>query len=256
MPPFENILLAQIEHHRTEVFYNLDPVRYPSSFVRKLPGSVKTLCWRAAPSGNADLAASTRYWQFSLDPGILAQQRVPGRIVLPRDRPADGRVWTWRQADRCAFRWRLFAISFRARRILEHVAQLADTFNIVYHLDTSRLTTLAESFVGRLLPLQKHRRPSAIARIAKGPVFGRELYDLIGRSKIVLNGAIDMAGRDRGNMRCFEAFGCGGLLLSDEGNYPEGMRNEETMMTYEDETSCLKQIKLMREGLGQLPSDR
>ena len=54
----ENILLAQIEQHRTEVFYNLDPVRYPSAFVRRLPGCVrKTLCWRAAPSGNADLTA-------------------------------------------------------------------------------------------------------------------------------------------------------------------------------------------------------
>ena len=51
-------LLAQIEHHRTEIFYNLDPVRYPSAFVGKLPGCVrKTFCWRAAPSGNADLTA-------------------------------------------------------------------------------------------------------------------------------------------------------------------------------------------------------
>src|SRR5437879_1760292 len=57
-PSLERILLAQIESHRTEVFYNLDPVRYPSSFVRKLPGCVRTtLCWRAAPSGNADLTA-------------------------------------------------------------------------------------------------------------------------------------------------------------------------------------------------------
>ena len=57
-PTLEAILLAQIEHHRTEVFYNLDPVRYPSAFVRKLPGCVrKTFCWRAAPSGNADLTA-------------------------------------------------------------------------------------------------------------------------------------------------------------------------------------------------------
>jgi spore maturation protein CgeB len=74
-------------------------------------------------------------------------------------------------------------------------------------------------------------------------VFGRELYDLIGRSKIVLNGAIDMAGSDRGNMRCFEATGCGALLLSDVGDYPEGMRNEETMLTYDGEASCLAQIR-------------
>ena len=57
-PSLEDILLAQIEHHRTEVFYNLDPVRYPSIFIRRLPGCVrKTFCWRAAPSGNANLTA-------------------------------------------------------------------------------------------------------------------------------------------------------------------------------------------------------
>jgi len=54
----EDILLAQIEHHRTEVFYNLDPIRYSSSFVRRLPGCVRrAVCWRAAPSGGADLSA-------------------------------------------------------------------------------------------------------------------------------------------------------------------------------------------------------
>ena len=69
-----------------------------------------------------------------------------------------------------------------------------------------------------------HRRPDAIAEIAKPPVFGRQLYELIGSSKIVLNGAIDMAGTDRGNMRCFEAMGCGALLVSDAGGYPDGMQ--------------------------------
>ena len=92
----------------------------------------------------------------------------------------------------------------------------------MYCLDASRLTRLAESPLGRLLPLRKHRRPDAIAKIAKAPVFGRELYELIGTSKIVLNGAIDMAGQDRGNMRCFEAMGCGALLVSDDGHYPRG----------------------------------
>lgn len=53
----EEILLAQIEAHRTEVFYNLDPMRYPSSFVRRLPSCVKrSVCWRAAPSPGADFS--------------------------------------------------------------------------------------------------------------------------------------------------------------------------------------------------------
>src|SRR4051812_13981725 len=54
-PTPEAILLAQIEHHRSEILYNTDPVRFPSSFVRKLPGCVrKAVCWRAVPSENAD----------------------------------------------------------------------------------------------------------------------------------------------------------------------------------------------------------
>src|SRR5262249_4417888 len=54
----EDILLAQIEHHRTEVFYNLDPIRFASAFIRRLPGCVhKSIGWRAAPSGGADLTA-------------------------------------------------------------------------------------------------------------------------------------------------------------------------------------------------------
>jgi hypothetical protein len=120
----------------------------------------------------------------------------------------------------------------RRAEVLEKVASLAATRRVIYCLDASRLTRLAESLLGRLLPLGRYRRPDAIAKIANPPVFGRKLYDLIGRSKIVLNGAIDMAGEDRGNMRCFEAMGCGALLLSDAGNYPRGMTAGLTMQTY------------------------
>jgi spore maturation protein CgeB len=48
----------------------------------------------------------------------------------------------------------------------------------------------------------------------------------------VLNGAIDVSGEDRGNMRCFEAMGCSALLLGDAGVYPDGMRDGETLLAY------------------------
>jgi hypothetical protein len=89
----------------------------------------------------------------------------------------------------------------------------------------------ADMAIGAWLPLRKHRRPDAIAGIAKPPVFGRQLYELIGSSQIVLNGAIDMAGTDRGNMRCFEAMGCGALLASAAGGYPDGMQPGVTIET-------------------------
>jgi hypothetical protein len=241
----DDILLAQIEHHRTEILYNLDPVRFPSSFVRRLPGCVhKTLCWRAAPSRQADLTAyGAVLGNFT---SILDSWRRKGcraEWFVPAIDPAmDAYGHGERPIDVLFVGGYSRHHSARAK-ILGQVVRLADTNNIVYCLDASRLTKLAESVIGRLLPLQKHRRPEAIAKIAKSPVFGRELYALIGRSKIVLNGAIDMAGEDRGNMRCFEAMGCGALLVSDAGKYLGGMVENETMITYRTGGDCVEQIK-------------
>ncbi len=243
--PLEAILLAQVEHHRTEIFYNLDPIRYPSAFVRRLPGCVrKTLCWRAAPSGNVDLTAYGAV--LGNFPSILESWRRKGcraEWFAPAIDPVMEAYGHGERPIDVLFVGGYSRHHSGRAKTLEHVACLAGRFTIVYCLDASRLTRLAESFVGRLLPLRKHRRPRSIAKIAKGPAFGRELYELVGQSKIVLNGAIDMAGADRGNMRCFEAFGCGALLLSDAGNYPDGMRNGETMLTYDSEESCLGQIE-------------
>jgi Glycosyl transferases group 1 len=240
----EEILLAQIEHHRTEVFYNLDPVRYPSTFVRSLPGCVKkTLCWRAAPSGQADL--SSYGLLISNFPSILQDWKTKGCRVacfFPAIDPVmDNYVRGERPIDV------LFVGGYSRHhstrvKILEQVASMADTREVVYCLDASRLTRLSESLLGRFLPLRKHRRPGAIAKIAQPPIFGRQLYELIGRSKIVLNGAIDMAGQDRGNMRCFEAMGCGALLVSDAGCYPEGMKPGLTMETYNSTDQALELI--------------
>src|SRR5262245_42085231 len=73
---------------------------------------------------------------------------------------------------------------------------------------------------------------SAVCVLSGRPVFGLELFGARAREKSVLNGAIDMVGNERGNMRCFEAMGCGALLLSDEGKYPDGMVPERTLITY------------------------
>ncbi|WP_222439673.1 glycosyltransferase [Alloacidobacterium dinghuense] len=231
----ESILLAQIESHRTEVFYNLDPMRYSSEFVRKLPGCVRrTVAWRAAPSPGADFSRydlvvcnfptilksyEARGWRAAYF--APAHDPVMDEYALNNDRPIDV----------------LFVGGYsrhhtRRAAVLEAVAALRDHYRIEFCLNRSRFTRLAESPLGRLAPLGKYRRPKEIRAISRDPVFGRRLYSLISKSKIVLNGAIDMAGEDRGNMRCFEAMGCSALLLSDAGVYPDGMRDNETLLTY------------------------
>ena len=233
----EDILLAQIEAHRADVFYNTDPMTFPSKFVRRLPATVKhRIAWRAAPSGTTDFSAyDLLVCNF---PGILAGYRRAGlraAYFAPAFDPEMSPYATnvERPID-VAFVGSFSRHHGRRTEILMAVAELSGRHNVAIHLDDSRLTNLAEGRLGQLLLPSRFRRPAVLRRIAKPPVFGRDLYTLLSRSKIVVNAAIDMAGTDRGNIRCFEAVGTGALLLSDAGCYPEGMIDHSTMRTYAD----------------------
>jgi hypothetical protein len=242
------ILYAQIEEHRTEVFYNLDPMRYQSDFVRGLPGCVKrSIAWRAAPSPGADFSAYDCV--VSNFPGILRKYASRGwrtGYFSPAIDPVmDEYAGRSERAIDIVFAGGYSRHHRQRAEILERVAEECADFRIAYHVDCSRLTRMAESPLGLLPPLRRHRRPRAIRTVAREPVFGRELYSAFGRARIVLNGAIDMAGRERGNMRCFEATGCGALLVTDDGQYPEGFVNEATMCTYSSPRQAVALLRRM-----------
>jgi hypothetical protein len=232
------ILLAQIEEHRTEVFYNLDPMRFGADFVRRLPGCVKkSIAWRAAPSPGADFGA------FSLVvcnfPTILDGYRARGwraSYFAPGHDPVmDEYATNMNRPIDVLFVGGFSRHHQRRAVVLQQVAALRHRHTVRFHLDRSRLTRLAESPLGSLLPVGRHRRPQDIRAVSAEPIFGRDLYAAMSQSKIVLNGAVDMAGLDRGNMRCFEALGCGALMVSDHGHYPTGMVEGQTMLCYSDE---------------------
>jgi glycosyltransferase involved in cell wall biosynthesis len=243
-----DILKAQIEDHRTDVFYNLDATGWAADFIKSLPGCVKyIIAWHAAPFRNVSFSdydlvvcnfpsilatlkqqgCRTEYFFPAYDPELAP-------FAVRRDRPVDV----------------LFVGGYsrhhkRRAAVLEAIAKLAGEYNIVYHLDRSRLCRLAESPLGQFLPLARHRRPSSIRAITKEPTFGRDYYQVLSAAKIVLNGSIDMAAADRGNMRCFEALGSGSLLLSDRGNYPEGMKDGQTIATYNSPEQAVTQVKTL-----------
>lgn len=233
----EEILLAQIEDHRTEIFYNLDPVSFGDTFVQRLPGSVKrTIAWRAAPSGNAAFLKHDII--VNNFPSLLEGYRQQGARVeyffpahdpemdpyaANEDRPVDI----------------LFVGTFSRYHqvrvaMLESVARMQDRLSVALHLDVSRYTWLAETPLGWVGPLHRHRRSPEIRAVSKPPVFGRDLLEVLGKAKIVVNGAIDMVGLDRGNMRVWEALGCGTVLVSDAGNYPPGLIDGRHYVGYDD----------------------
>jgi hypothetical protein len=244
----EEILLAQIEAHRAEVFYNIDPMLYPSSFVRKLPASVRSsIAWRAAPSGQVDFTAYN--WVVCNFPSILAEHQRRGCRTAYFFPAADPEMETFahnteRPID-VLFVGGYTRHHMRRAELLTSLARTGDSYATVMHLESSRFTKIAESAIGRLLPLARYRRPPEIRRVSRAAIFGRDLFRAISQAKIVLNGAIDMAGNDRGNMRCFEAMSCGALLLSDAGVYPDGMENDVTLVTYESAADSLEQISAL-----------
>jgi hypothetical protein len=231
----DEILLAQIEHHRADVFYNLDPMRYGDDFLKRLPSCVRrTIAWRAAPS------AGGRFLKHDLlvnnFPGIIEDFRRKGaraEYFFPAHDPAMDSYAVRAEREIDVLFVGTYSRHHRKRAfVLDTLAASKSKFNVAMHLDRSRLTALAETPLGWFGPLQRHRRTRNIRRVARPPVFGRDLLDAMSRAKIVINGAIDMSMEDRGNMRCWEALGCGALMLSDCGAYPPGFEDGETMVTY------------------------
>lgn len=243
----EDILLAQIEHHRAEIFYNHDPHGFGSDFVARLPGCVRaSIAWRAAPSPpGSDFSAYDKvvcnhhsvldeYRRKGWNAAWFAPAHDPvmDDYAVNADRPIDILfVGTYSRHTR------------NRAQMIERMAALKPARAVRLHLHLSRLVRLAETPLGLFGPLRAHRRPRAVRAVAQGPVFGRELYEALASAKIVINGSMDKAGEDRGNMRCWEALGTGALMLSDTGRYPEGMEDGRTMVTYRDSDDLVLKVE-------------
>jgi spore maturation protein CgeB len=79
------------------------------------------------------------------------------------------------------------------------------------------LEAVAERYDLKLFGTPSQTLPAAspLHRCFQGEVWGAEMYQALRRSKVTLNSHIDMAGREAGNMRLFEATGVGAYLLTD-----------------------------------------
>ena len=251
----DEVLLAQIELARTEVFYTQTPHRYGPAFLRRLPGSVRRrICWMSPPAPMGDLSAYDlvlnnfphsleKYCEHGLRTAYFTPSfdHVMAECCDNQDRPID-----------VAFVGAYSRHHRQRAAILKAIAELHNDCNIYFSFDPGRLTRLAESPIGWLLPVRNHSRPPVVRAVSYPTLFGRQMYALFSRAKIVLNGAVDSAAGDRGNIRCFEAMGCGALLLTDAGRYPDGMENGRTMRVYD---SAADAVRLLRESLDNT-SDR
>lgn len=198
----EKILLAQIEDFKPDVVLNQDTFHVDTRLMRRIKAIGKPILIGQvgiAPSRGVDwsvydlmmsqLSATVQLFRslgvraevnhLAFEPGILD--------VLPPAPATD------------------IDVSFVGTVSADHQQRIA------------LLEAVAERYDLKLFGNPPRTLPAAspLHRCFQGEVWGAEMYQALRRSKITLNSHIDMAGREAGNMRLFEATGVGTYLLTD-----------------------------------------
>lgn len=245
--PFD-ILLAQIEEHRAEVIYTLNATPFAGAFLKRLPGCVKhSVCWHASPTRGVDLSGySLRVCNF---PNFLSEWESNGLRCAWFD-PAYDPAMAGHAANEdrpidIAFAGQFSAHHSERNQFLERVAGFAGKYNARFALLHPRWKPILDVRVIRRIPTFIPYLPRALRPISQAAVYGVGMYELFGKSKIVINAAIDVAGGFRGNMRCFEAMGCGACMLSDSGSYPSGFKPGEQFETFANPTEACERIEAL-----------
>lgn len=226
----EKILLAQIEDFRPDLVLNQDVFHVDTSFMRR----VKAV-------GN---------------PILIGQVGIE---------PSRGEDWT--VYDLMISQLPRIVQSFRAFGVRAEVSHLAFEPAILDRLPPTPSADVDISFVGTVSPDHRQRialleavagrydlklwgsppqalpASSPLHRCYQSEVWGADMYQVLRRSRITLNSHIDLAGREAGNMRLFEATGVGTFLLTDfKDNLHTLFAEDREVAVWRSIDDCLEQI--------------
>jgi spore maturation protein CgeB len=85
-----------------------------------------------------------------------------------------------------------------------------------------------------------------LGRKSNGGVYGLEMYHKLFNTKIALNNHLDSVGNQGGNIRLFEATGCGACLLTD---YKENLKDyfeiDKEVVVYKSPEECLEKAQFL-----------
>jgi spore maturation protein CgeB len=85
---------------------------------------------------------------------------------------------------------------------------------------------------------------SPIIGCHRGTAWGAEMFDILHKSRITLNHHVDVAESYAGNVRLFEATGCGSLLITDwKKNLHEIFEPEKEVVAYRTPEECVEMMK-------------
>jgi spore maturation protein CgeB len=198
----EAVLLAQIEDFRPDLVLNQDIFHVDTGFVRRIK----------------DIGNPILIGQVGIEPSRGEDWTVYDLMVsqLPRIVQSFRALGVRAEVNHLAFEPAILAtlpeaspadvdVSFVGTVSADHQERIALLEAVAKRYDLKLWGNLPQS-----LPAS-----SPLRRCFQGEVWGADMYQALRRSRITLNSHIDLAGREAGNMRLFEATGVGAFLLTD-----------------------------------------
>ena len=235
----KEILQLQIAAFNPDVIYNMSPQKIDISVFDAFQNK-KLLCWNADPYSINDenlvkydaLLTSSVIKANEKNSTFLHYPSTDSLMKLKDIVPKDIDVFFYGQYD---------GFPFEKRR--EYITELVDFFNrknisfkfaLMY---TEKETVLYNySIISRFDFAKKFEPSRKISKYFSKPIFGKDIYKDIARSKIVFNISAEHEkfGDFKFNMRIFETLGVGGFMLSDEGKYPPHLKAGNDFETYQN----------------------
>lgn len=231
-----SIVAKQIETLRPEMLYISHPIGYDSAFLRHVAWQPSFVFgWRSADIPK-DLDVSAFHLMLtSCEPcykGLLehgaqaVEYHSPGIPDSVWDAVKDTAV---EEDVTFVGQW-----SHAHKRRAEYLKAIGKSplgfkgeFSIAYHL----------------LVANPEELPASVAMHNKGPVYGLDMYRALRRARIGINGIIDFAGKEAGNMRMFEVTASGALLLTEEDpSIDKYFEPGKELVTFKDSADLIDKI--------------
>jgi spore maturation protein CgeB len=227
----EAVLLAQIEDFRPDLVLNQDIHYLDTSFMRR----IKLI-------GNPILIG-----QVGIEPSRGDDWAVYGLMIsqLPRIVQSFRELGVRAEVNHLAFEPAILDALPEAPS-LDIDVSFVGSVSADHEQRIALLEGVARRFDLKLWgsPPQTLPAKSPLHRCFQGEVWGADMYQVLRRSRITLNSHIDMAGREAGNMRLFEATGVGAFLLTDfKDNLHTLFAPDREVAAWPSINDCLKQIE-------------
>jgi spore maturation protein CgeB len=235
LPHIQGLIQAQVESQKPDVLYVHDLSLLGSSQLSHLKKYVRVLVGQSGV-GLESLEVMKQYDLFvSSLPSSIEQANNYGLNTFFLPQAFDSRVLK-----------------------LDHIRQRDIDISFVGSFSRRHKTTesLLHS-VGEACPSlqiygsvsERLLRESGLSKYYAGPAWGKDMYQVMFRSKIALNRHIALAGPYAANMRMFEATGCGALLLTeDKINLSDFFVNGSEVVSYQSiGDAALQASELLRD---------